>query len=973
MNGVKTAMNVWNDIELLSQAILRSTEVEWDRLCEELIGEYTSDALRDLADQLKLQSFDHLLHTDLEQAQHMAQFIQRLGDVAQCKWISGLGLLARGDAVYHNGQPRHAKELFEQAGQVFLQAGDRVGWARARGGWVLAATYAGLIKEQDLVEMNEVCQVFRDAGNLYRLAMMEQDIGLAWQKLGNFQEAIGMFEQALATLGSGTAPAESRLRGIILANTATTFLWISDLARAASLFEQARTLFLETNSGSYASLTEMHLSVIERLHGHWRKALQLVQTAIEGLRRAKLPTETALALTYQVDLLLALNRYEEGVAAATEAVSLLREVEAPLHLINACCMQARALYRYGDEEGALECLLEAERLTTQTGALHVDFPLALDRALLLLSCGRAMEAKAVALTFLKSPVSEGTALHRYMALLIVAEATLALGDLPLACSIAREVIEQGERLEVPDLRYRGHLVLARAASRSGDLSTALAHYDIVTSTLHHLQVDLVYDQRSGFLEDKETLYAEALSTALEKGDRLKALAYLEQRRSRARWRIFPVRDGEMVLTGTGNQKGTAEFEALRARQRSISESLLTLSAGSLAHDGAKGELKRLERRVRDLQEAQAQKEETTTALDGESILKMIPGGRTVLAYALVRDDLIIFVVSGQRVVTERVAGGVQELHRLNGFLQLLEYTMTTIGCEENPWKNVLHKFWSLLIKPVARHLPPDGETLTIIPSGPLYALPLSALYDGKRYLTERWVLHCVPSCQALGRIAHNKPAVPRPILVLGYSGKGRLPEAPEEARSIATLMEGEALVEEEATGKRLQGEAVGRTFLHLAAHAAFRLDTPLSSFLQLADGPFHPTDVLTLDLRGCRLVTLSACRTAIGRQSGGDEQIGLMRAFHFAGAEAVLATLWRVDDASTFALMRKFYQQIARGLSPALALRGAQLACIQSTGETSHAHPYFWAGFQLMNYGERKEDGHELYPLKGDEMAKVRS
>jgi len=717
-------MSERKDIESLIQTILSSTEAGWNSLCEALIDEYSSDDLKELADQLKLHSFDHLLHTDLERAQHMANFIQRLGETADCKWIHGLGLLAHADAIYLGGQTGQAMELFEQSGRVFLQAGDRIGWARACGGWVLAATYAGLIKEQDLVEMNEARQVFRDTGNLYRLAMMEQDIGMAWIKLGNFEKAIDMLEQALTTLGPGTTPSESRVRGFILGNMATTYLWISDLAQAASLFQQARALFLETESRSYASLVEMYLSIIERLHGHWRKALQLLQSAVEGLRHAKFPTETALALTYQADLLLALNRCEEGVVAATEAVTLLREVEAPLHFINSCSMLARALYRCNDVEGALASLLEAEHLADRTESLQVDFPLALERASLLLSSGKPEEAKDVALAFLKTPVTGEITLHRHMALMIVTEATLASGNLTLASSLAREIIKQSEQLEVPESRYRGYLVLARAAYRSGDLSTALEHYDNVTSTLHRLQVDLVYDQRSGFLEDKEILYQEALSVALEKGDPLKALAYLEQRRTRASWRMLSRRDEETAGIEIEDQRSTVEFEALLMRHRLISQSILTLPEDSPARAGARGELKRLAAQIRDLQEAHAQKERTIAVLDGESILKMIPEGRTVLAYALVRDDLIIFVVTGQRVLAERVAGGVEELHRLDRFLELLEYTTMTNGCEESPWKRLLRKFWSLLIAPVAHHLPPEEETLTIIPSGLLHALPL---------------------------------------------------------------------------------------------------------------------------------------------------------------------------------------------------------------------------------------------------------
>jgi CHAT domain-containing protein len=161
-------------------------------------------------------------------------------------------------------------------------------------------------------------------------------------------------------------------------------------------------------------------------------------------------------------------------------------------------------------------------------------------------------------------------------------------------------------------------------------------------------------------------------------------------------------------------------------------------------------------------------------------------------------------------------------------------------------------------------------------------------------------------------------------------------------------MGGEALVDAEATGERLRREAPGRAYLHIAAHAALRPESPNSSFVELADGPFHTSDALTLDLRSCRLVTLSACRTGLGRQSGGDEQIGLLRAFRLAGADAVLATLWRVDDSSTSTFMRHVYRQIADGALPQDALRCAQLAFICGADEPPRRHPYFWAGFQLV-------------------------
>jgi CHAT domain-containing protein len=938
-------MNEGEDIEQILKAILDRKEAEWQNLCEALIGKYTPDALYKLAEQLKLQTFDRLLHTDLEQARQIARFLHRLGEGAQHQRISGLGLLAQSDTALHSGQAHSARDLFQQAGEVFRQAGDRIGWARARGGWVVAATYAGLIKENDLIEMDKIRQVLHDAGPayLYRQAIVEQNIGLAWKHLGHFQEALGLFDQALATLGPGTTPAELELRGMLLANTAVVRLWTSDLAGATSLFQQARTLFLERKSGASVAMIDMNLSIIERLRGHWRQTLLLLQTAIHGLREANRPMQLALALIYQTEMFLTLNRTEEASASAAEAVALLRELDDPIDLHSAYGMQARALYQCGNEAGALACLLEGEKLTAQVRDLYIEYPLPLERAFLLLSCGNAAEAKEVALTFLKSPDTEETRLHRQRALLLAAEATLAMGNLTLARSMTREVIKQGEEFGVPELLYRGHLVLARAAYQTGDLLTALEHFDTVTSTLYTLQDDLVYDQRAEFLQDKDVLFLEALLVALEQGNTLKAFAYLEQRRTRSHWRIFPQREEDVTQTG----HPVSELEALLARHRVLSEAMLLQPANSPDLDGAKRELKLLVRDIRELQGAQAQKEATAIPLDERDILHTIPQGETVLAYALAQDDLVIFVISRSHILATRFPGGVRQLHTLARYLDLLVQTTTAMVSKEQHWQGTLQKLWSLLIAPVARHLPPAGETLTIIPSGLLYTVPWSALYDGEGYLAERWELHCVPSCQALGR--RPAPNSETSLLALGYSSKGQLqlPGVPVEAHNIADLMEGEAWVEEEASGKHLQQAGAGRTLLHIAAHAAFRVDLPHSSYLQLADGPFHPTDVLTLNLRGCRLVTLSACRTGLGRPGGGDEQIGLTGAFHLAGAEAVLATLWRVDDASTLTFMREFYRRIAGGFSLTTALRGAHLAFLQ---DSLTAHPYLWAGFQLITY-----------------------
>ena len=85
--------------------------------------------------------------------------------------------------------------------------------------------------------------------------------------------------------------------------------------------------------------------------------------------------------------------------------------------------------------------------------------------------------------------------------------------------------------------------------------------------------------------------------------------------------------------------------------------------------------------------------------------------------------------------------------------------------------------------------------------------------------------------------------------------------------------------------------------------------------------------VVGLNLEGLELAVLSACETGLGEEGGGEGVYGLQRAFHVAGAQDVVASLWKVDDEATAALMALFYRNLWQGkLPPVEALRRAQLA-----------------------------------------------
>ncbi len=128
--------------------------------------------------------------------------------------------------------------------------------------------------------------------------------------------------------------------------------------------------------------------------------------------------------------------------------------------------------------------------------------------------------------------------------------------------------------------------------------------------------------------------------------------------------------------------------------------------------------------------------------------------------------------------------------------------------------------------------------------------------------------------------------------------------------------------------------------LHIAAHSVLRDDAPIFSALQLSDALLSVEQCYELPLAGTELVSLSACTTASGLETGG-ALLAFQSAFLIAGARSVLSSLWPIDDEAAM-FMHQLYGQIAAGLPPPAALRAAQLALLR---DPATDHPAIWAPF----------------------------
>jgi CHAT domain-containing protein len=264
--------------------------------------------------------------------------------------------------------------------------------------------------------------------------------------------------------------------------------------------------------------------------------------------------------------------------------------------------------------------------------------------------------------------------------------------------------------------------------------------------------------------------------------------------------------------------------------------------------------------------------------------------------------------------------------------------------------------------------------------GALRYLPMAAMYNGRRYLAERFT-NILFTPESYGHMAasagEGKDALR--VLAMGlsksYGGLPALPGVLPELNAVARdpsvpeshgPLDGTLLSDERFTYEALKTKlGAGSTFpvVHIASHFVLETDSGAEPYLMLGGESAGQPDGYPLTLskledspisfHGTRLLTLSACSTAKGDVAkNGLEMDSLGMIAQQKDAEAVLATLWDVDDASTSRIMSDFYARWIKAPAEgkAEALRQAQMALLRGS-DAAFSHPYYWAPFVLIgNY-----------------------
>lgn len=245
------------------------------------------------------------------------------------------------------------------------------------------------------------------------------------------------------------------------------------------------------------------------------------------------------------------------------------------------------------------------------------------------------------------------------------------------------------------------------------------------------------------------------------------------------------------------------------------------------------------------------------------------------------------------------------------------------------------------------------DHLCIVPHGPFHFYPLHLLGGDGEQLCDEWIVTYLPNVRLLAA-AHGEPRRCEhelSVIGLGFEdveGVEPLERAVPEARAIGSLFGVEPVLDGDARKEVVIDALSSSRYVHLATHGQHNANAPaFQSLFVAADrdahGRLYAYEVLSLDLQGLELLTLSACETALGRFDSADNIRGLPAAFLLAGARTLVGTLWPVEDTASETFFAELYARLKDGVGLLDAYAAAQ-----RTTRTGHPEYRDWGAFHLM-------------------------
>jgi len=972
-----------------------------------------------------------------EQKLAEARALQDLKDEAT--ELNALGTLYR-----QTGQRQKALDDCNEALPIERSVGNRVGEAVTL--TTLGRIYTDLGQEQKALELfNQILPVWRELGNRLGEATTLNNMGRVYNNLGQREEALKYLNQSLPIwreVKSRDGEANA------LDNIGTAYSYMGRAPEALDYFNQALPAWREAGDRSGEALTLGNIAIVYSNLGEKQKSLESYNQALPAWREAGNRPGEARALNYEGRVYSDLGQKQKALELYNQALPIWRDVGNPNGEALALNDIGRVYADLGENQAALDFFNQALPLWRQVGNRRGE-------AVTLTNIGRALSGLGE-----KSKALE----MEYQSLAAWREVQDRRGEAFALSSIGRVYSDLGQQQRALPLKLAG-LSLAKTAGDvdlQGAIDTSLmidfrdrqrADEAIFfgTEAVNSFQqvrrniAGLDQDLQAGFAQSKSETYRE-LAELLVQTDRLGEAEHVldllkeqelkEVVRGAADDPAVKVEPLPLTQVQQKAQSDLAAPEKTAMALTDVSMEYATLLAKASRTSEEEARLKVLDARIEAgngevsaffkntlypelAQKAGAQNANALLSKEKSDVSRLqntlAELGPRVMGVRLLLGEEHAYAI----VITPRTRQKV-ELKATPAELRskVLQVRDDLRSPASNP-KPHLTELYAMVVAPLEPELkalasqPAQSATHATVPTllwsldGVLRYLPMAALYDGTRYMAERFnnVLFTPESYGHMAAPAAANAAHLR-VLAMGlsksYGGLPALPgvmpelEAVVHDPSVAAShgpIDGLLLDNEQFTLAALKtelGEGTSFPVVHIASHFVVEAGGGDEPYLMLGGDSTGDTQGYALTLskiedssisfHGTHLLTLSACSTAKGDAAqDGLEMDSLGMIAQQKDAEAVLATLWDVNDASTSRLMSDFYARWVKAPAEgkAEALRQAQLALLHGAPATpqetktarglliadesnpaqkpqaaqhptGYAHPFYWAPFVLI-------------------------
>ncbi len=428
---------------------------------------------------------EHHFYINANHSLEIASLIEQIGSIRNDRCIVALGLMKRGDSLRFLGQLAAAWQAFDEAGAVFLEAGDEVGWARTRIGRLLICVDHNQV-EQALADAERARDIFTRHERYDRLQVLDNNLGIVFKQLGSLTRALECYRSALA-IGERLGTAGRAMLAQLHTNTGNVYDLLGDFRAALTYHERARSLFAERGEDSGVAQAEMNAAHIHMAQGQYERALRLLHSAARLYHESRLPLSAAFVERDISECYLLLNRY-------AEARDLAQQVSRAFEELGSAYEQGLSLLHLATAEAELHNDTAAQSALDQATSIFeaLDAPgwvamVQLYRGRLAFRASNLQTAEHSAREAAYRFKMTGQQVQLASTMLLQGQIALVQHNLTAAARAGMVAQAVAQRSKVPPLRYAAHLFLCKVAECRGDRRRAARRYSAAIGVVEQVQ------------------------------------------------------------------------------------------------------------------------------------------------------------------------------------------------------------------------------------------------------------------------------------------------------------------------------------------------------------------------------------------------------------------------------------------------------------------------------------------------------